>query len=49
MAACVNQYTVHSGPEALRHEFMTNVMHDTYLPVFQSQVMAADVAQIMLA
>ena len=53
VAACAKHYAVHSGPEELRLGFVANVslydLHDTYLPAFQSQVMAANVAQIMPA
>ena len=53
VAACAKHYAVHSGPEELRSKFTANVslynLHDTYLPGFKSQVMAANVAQIMPA
>ena len=53
VAACAKHYAVHSGPEELRTKFTANVslhdLHDSYLPAFQSQVLAADVAQIMPA
>lgn len=38
-AACAKHFAVHSGPEALRHEFnaMANLkdLHETYLPAFK--------------
>ena len=53
VAACAKHYAVHSGPEELRLGFVANVslydLHDTYLPAFKSQVLAAKVAQIMPA
>ncbi|XP_065911336.1 uncharacterized protein [Dysidea avara] len=53
VAACAKHYAVHSGPEEIRMQFIANVslydLYDTYLPAFQSQVMAANVAQIMPA
>ena len=53
VAACAKHYAVHSGPEEIRMQFTANVslydLYDTYLPAFQSQVLAADVAQIMPA
>jgi len=53
VAACAKHYTVHSDPEEIRMQFIANVslydLYDTYLSAFQSQVLAADVAQIMPA
>ena len=53
VAACAKHYAVHSGPEDIRLEFRANVtihdLYDTYLPAFRSQVLGADVAQIMPA
>ena len=53
VAACAKHYAVHSGPEDVRLGFVANVslydLYDTYLPAFQSQVLAAKVAQIMPA
>jgi len=53
VAACAKHYAVHSGPEELRSKFIANVslydLYDTYLPAFKSQVLAANVAQIMPA
>ncbi len=41
-AACAKHYVVHSGPEALRHEFDAKAgpkdMYETYLPAFKSLV-----------
>ena len=41
-AACAKHYVVHSGPEALRHEFNAKAgpkdMYETYLPAFKSLV-----------
>ncbi|MEF8845624.1 MAG: glycoside hydrolase family 3 N-terminal domain-containing protein, partial [Bacteroidales bacterium] len=41
-AACAKHYVVHSGPEALRHEFNAKAspkdMFETYLPAFKSLV-----------
>jgi len=43
-AACAKHYAVHSGPEALRHEFDAVVsqkdLHETYLPAFKALVEA---------
>jgi beta-glucosidase len=51
-AACAKHYAVHSGPEASRHEFNTQVSNydlwDTYLPAFK-QLAAAKVAGFMCA
>ena len=53
LAACAKHYVVHSGPEEIRNKFTANVslhdLYDTYLPAFKSQVMGANVAQIMPA
>lgn len=53
VAACAKHFAVHSGPEELRFQFVANVsMYDlyyTYLPAFKSQVMGANVAQMMPA
>jgi beta-glucosidase len=42
VAACAKHYAVHSGPEALRHEFDVSVskkdMRETYLPAFEALV-----------
>jgi beta-glucosidase len=41
-AACAKHFAVHSGPEALRHEFDAQVslqdLHETYLPAFKALV-----------
>ncbi|MCM1577192.1 MAG: glycoside hydrolase family 3 C-terminal domain-containing protein [Ruminococcus sp.] len=43
-AACAKHFAVHSGPEALRHEFNAEVspkdMEETYLPAFKALVKA---------
>lgn len=50
-AACAKHYAVHSGPEALRHEFDAKVskkdMWETYLPAFEALVREADVESVM--
>lgn len=52
-SACVKHYAVHSGPEATRHEFNTEVstydLWDTYLPAFRDLVTEAGVTGIMCA
>lgn len=44
-AACAKHFAVHSGPEALRHEFDAEVsekdLRETYLPAFQACVQEA--------
>ncbi len=51
-AACAKHYAVHSGPEALRHEFDAQAslkdMYETYLPAFQALV-DAKVEAVMCA
>ena len=53
VAACAKHFAVHSGPEELRMAFRANVslhdLYDTYLPAFKSQVLGAEVSQIMPA
>ena len=53
VAACAKHFAVHSGPDNIRSRFQANTtlhdLYDTYLPAFKSQVMAANVAQIMPA
>ena len=53
VAACAKHYAVHSGPEALRHEFNAQVSaHDlweTYLPAFHALVDDAHVEAVMCA
>ena len=50
-AACAKHFAVHSGPEALRHEFDAKVtkkdMEETYLPAFEGLVKEADVEAVM--
>ncbi len=50
-AACAKHLAVHSGPEALRHEFNAEVtpkdMEETYLPAFEALVKDANVEGIM--
>ena len=50
-AACAKHFAVHSGPEALRHEFDAQAtpkdMEETYLPAFEAAVKEAHVESIM--
>ena len=50
-AACAKHFAVHSGPEALRHEFNAVAtpkdMRETYLPAFEALVKEADVEAVM--
>ena len=50
-AACAKHYAVHSGPEALRHEFDAKVglkdLYETYLPAFEACVKEAQVEGVM--
>ncbi len=50
-AACAKHYAVHSGPEAVRHEFNAEVsakdLYETYLPAFQALVEEAKVEAVM--
>ncbi len=50
-AACSKHFAVHSGPEALRHEFNavanSKDMNETYLPAFEATVKEADVESVM--
>ena len=50
-AACAKHFAVHSGPEALRHEFNAVAspkdMAETYLPAFKALVCEADVESVM--
>lgn len=50
-AACAKHYAVHSGPEALRHEFDAAAtpkdMRETYLPAFEALVKEAGVEAVM--
>jgi len=49
--ACAKHYAVHSGPEALRHEFNAVAgmkdLHETYLPAFRTLVTEANVEAVM--
>ncbi len=50
-AACAKHFAVHSGPEALRHEFNAEAgakdMEETYLPAFETLVKEGDVESVM--
>jgi len=50
-AACAKHFAVHSGPEALRHEFNAIAskkdMFETYLPAFEALVREAKVEAVM--
>ncbi len=50
-AACAKHFAVHSGPEALRHEFNAVAtkkdMYETYLPAFEALVKEANVESVM--
>lgn len=50
-AACAKHYAVHSGPEALRHEFDAKVsdkdLFETYLPAFEQLVKEGKVESVM--
>ena len=50
-AGCAKHFAVHSGPEAIRHEFdaVANPkdMEETYLPAFEALVKEADVEAVM--
>jgi beta-glucosidase len=50
-AACAKHFAVHSGPEALRHEFDAVAdekdMRETYLPAFRDLVTKANVEAVM--
>ena len=50
-AACAKHFAVHSGPEALRHEFDAVAseydLWDTYLPAFEAAVKEAKVEAVM--
>ncbi|NME82155.1 glycoside hydrolase family 3 C-terminal domain-containing protein [Clostridium sp. SM-530-WT-3G] len=51
IAACAKHFAVHSGPEALRHEFDAQVsqkdLYETYLPAFEACVKEGDVEAVM--
>lgn len=50
-AACAKHFAVHSGPEALRHEFDAEVsekdLWETYLPAFEACVKDGEVEAVM--
>ena len=50
-AACAKHFAVHSGPEAIRHEFDAKAtakdMEETYLPAFEALVKEAGVEAVM--
>ncbi len=50
-AACAKHYAVHSGPEAVRHQFDVSPslkdLHETYLPAFEALVKEAKVEAVM--
>lgn len=50
-AACAKHFAVHSGPEALRHEFDAKAnrkdMQETYLAAFREAVQEAEVESVM--
>ena len=50
-AACAKHFAVHSGPEAIRHEFnavaTATDMEETYLPAFRAAVQEAGVETVM--
>ena len=50
-AACAKHFAVHSGPEALRHEFDAKAsakdMEETYLPAFRALIEEAHVEGVM--
>ncbi|MDR1539893.1 MAG: glycoside hydrolase family 3 C-terminal domain-containing protein [Clostridiales bacterium] len=50
-AACAKHFAVHSGPEAVRHEFDAVVsqkdLYETYLPAFKACVQEAGVEAVM--
>ncbi|MBQ9211249.1 MAG: glycoside hydrolase family 3 C-terminal domain-containing protein [Clostridia bacterium] len=50
-AACSKHFAVHSGPEALRHQFDAKAskkdMFETYLPAFEATVKEAGVESVM--
>ena len=51
VAACSKHFAVHSGPEAVRHEFNAVAnpkdMNETYLPAFKATVQEAEVESVM--
>ena len=51
VAACSKHFAVHSGPEAIRHQFNAEAspkdMNETYLTAFEATVREADVESVM--
>ena len=51
VVACAKHFAVHSGPEALRHEFDAEVsekdLWETYLPAFEAAVKEGEVESVM--
>lgn len=51
VAACAKHFAVHSGPEAIRHEFDAVVsekdLWETYLPAFEAAVREGEVESVM--
>lgn len=51
VAACSKHFAVHSGPEAIRHEFDAKAspkdLWETYLPAFETTVKEAEVESVM--
>ena len=51
VAACAKHFAVHSGPEAIRHEFDAVVsekdLWETYLPAFEAAVKEGEVESVM--
>ena len=51
VAACAKHFAVHSGPEAIRHEFDAVVsqkdLYETYLPAFEAAVKEGGVEAVM--
>ena len=51
IAACAKHFAVHSGPEAIRHEFDAKAtekdLFETYLPAFEAAVKEAKVETVM--
>ncbi|MBQ6376837.1 MAG: glycoside hydrolase family 3 C-terminal domain-containing protein, partial [Lachnospiraceae bacterium] len=51
VSACAKHFAVHSGPEAIRHEFDAKAsmkdLFETYLPAFEASVREADVESVM--
>jgi len=51
VAACSKHFAVHSGPEAVRHQFDAKAnakdMNETYLPAFEATVREAEVESVM--